>query len=164
MNDMYRIRESGELLLKKEVRPEVPKNLELIFDDNILLSWEADISNQFSHFLIDKSIDSNFNDFSSIQTNDTFFVDNQYQIEDSFFFYRVSLLNLDGIMSTYSDTVKSMTPLGIKNVSIPKSFNLYQNYPNPFNPTTTLNYDLFEDSFVSITICLDAIYINACGN
>ena len=35
---------------------------------------------------------------------------------------------------------------------IPKSFNLYQNYPNPFNPTTTLNYDLFEDSFVSITI------------
>ena len=27
-----------------------------------------------------------------------------------------------------------------------------QNYPNPFNPVTNLNYDLPEDSFVSITI------------
>ena len=55
-------------------------------------------------------------------------------------------------MSTYSDTVALMTSLEIKNVSIPISYNLYQNYPNPFNPFTKLNYDLPEDSFVSITI------------
>ena len=32
------------------------------------------------------------------------------------------------------------------------SFNLHQNYPNPFNPVTTLRYDLYEDSFVKITV------------
>ena len=35
---------------------------------------------------------------------------------------------------------------------VPKNFYLYQNHPNPFNPFTKLNYDLHEDSFVSITI------------
>ena len=35
---------------------------------------------------------------------------------------------------------------------VPIEFNLYQNQPNPFNPVTKLNYDLLENSFVSITI------------
>ena len=35
---------------------------------------------------------------------------------------------------------------------IPTSYNLYNNYPNPFNPSTTLQYDLSENSFVDVTI------------
>lgn len=33
-----------------------------------------------------------------------------------------------------------------------KGFELYQNYPNPFNPTTTIKYNLSENSKVKITV------------
>ena len=35
---------------------------------------------------------------------------------------------------------------------IPSSFTLYDNYPNPFNPSTTIDYDIASDQFVSIII------------
>lgn len=36
--------------------------------------------------------------------------------------------------------------------SLPKTFLLFQNYPNPFNPTTTIAFDLKENSTVKLSI------------
>ena len=36
--------------------------------------------------------------------------------------------------------------------NIPKSFGLSQNYPNPFNPTTTINFELKQNSAVKLDI------------
>jgi hypothetical protein len=39
------------------------------------------------------------------------------------------------------------------NVSeLPKEFRLYENYPNPFNPTTTIKYDIANNSFVKLVV------------
>ena len=49
--------------------------------------------------------------------------------------------------------INDSTDVEITDVSnLPNQFMLYQNYPNPFNPTTTLQYELLEDSFVNVTI------------
>ena len=36
--------------------------------------------------------------------------------------------------------------------SVPTDFYVQQNYPNPFNPTTTIIYDLVNDSNLKITV------------
>jgi len=36
--------------------------------------------------------------------------------------------------------------------NIPTQFELRQNYPNPFNPTTTINYQIIKNDFVSIKV------------
>jgi hypothetical protein len=58
------------------------------------------------------------------------------------------------IYSAIVETARWTPVVGITKIGneIPRENKLYQNYPNPFNPATKINYDLKENTFVSIKI------------
>jgi hypothetical protein len=60
----------------------------------------------------------------------------------------------EGILSNLKIYSITATPTSVQNNTIlrPEIIQVLQNYPNPFNSSTTIDYQLSENSYVTLTI------------
>ena len=105
--------------------------------------------------------DSSTSDYvvwSNFEANqrDIFFIGTDGQIDTSFNITPYNPSNTDDVIYIreliLSFRGNDNSSLSSRVELIPESFTLYQNYPNPFNPSTTIEYNLNDNSYVNVAI------------
>lgn len=116
---------------------------------NVNLSWSTATETNNKGFEIERNSGNEFETITFIQGNGTSTQTHNYSFVDrnvapGNYTYRLRQLDFDGA-SNYSNKVE------VK-VDLPGIYSLGQNYPNPFNPATQINFNLAEDSKVTLKI------------
>lgn len=118
---------------------------------SVNLNWTTATELNNSGFSIERRINKDFVTVGFVEGNGTTTETSLYSFTDdvssinnnSKIFYRLKQIDYDGSF-TYSDEIEV--------VLNPVEFNLAQNYPNPFNPSTTINFQLAEETDVTLKV------------
>jgi len=81
---------------------------------------------------------------TTTEINNYSFIDDLFENNSQKLFYRLKQIDLNGSFEYYQVIEVE--------VGTPSEFSLSQNYPNPFNSETIIEYQLQENSFVSLKV------------
>ena len=118
--------------------------------NNISLGWITATEANNSHFEIQRSLDKiAFDRIGTVTGNGTTTETRHYTFEDrnliaGKYYYRLKQVDYNGTFE-FSNVIET-------DVVTVNSFELSQNYPNPFNPSTTINFSISKDEFVSLKV------------
>jgi len=132
--------------------PSIPSGLAVLNStlSGLTIRWDLSPDEDFQYFILEKSLDSEFQEYEAIEIADTVYTDTNFELYETNY-YRLLAVDVAGNISDYSE-VLWVDVLSLTENLIPEVFALHQNYPNPFNPTTQINYDLTEEGLVTINI------------
>ena len=94
--------------------PNSPTGLIAEFDDGILLTWDENNEDDFSHYVLDKDTDDSFQtgQYPSITTTETSYLDTVYE-DGQVLYYRLSAVDSVGNVSDFSETLSFEVVLSV---------------------------------------------------
>jgi endonuclease/exonuclease/phosphatase family metal-dependent hydrolase len=118
--------------------------------NNIELKWSTESELNNSGFEIERKANSDWKKIGFVAGSGNTNSVNSYSYTDrglqsGSYQYRLKQIDFNGNYE-YHNLTNEVT------IGAPDKFTLEQNYPNPFNPSTTINYSLTNDGFVSLTV------------
>ena len=122
-----------------------------VITNKVNLIWKTATETNNSGFNVERKslVDSEWNTLSFIKGFGTTTEPQSYSFNDENisagkYFYRLKQIDFNG-MYEYSNEIEVL-------VNAPNNFSLNQNYPNPFNPSTSIEFQLPKESFVTLKI------------
>ena len=128
----------------------------LINDDNITLSWDESDNPDLQYYIVEYTTDASFVDnvVQIFGIENTLIITESELDYDIEYFFRVAVF-AGGLIGEYTEAYSGVLQfLSAEDINsqTPVQFSLQQNYPNPFNPSTSIEYALPIDGYVTLQI------------
>lgn len=118
-------------------------------NNEVFIQWSTATEINNSGFEIQRRAENDFERIGFVRGNGTSTLVNHYQFRDSDLItgnliYRLKQIDFSGA-ENFSNEI-------IVDIKVPDKFELQQNFPNPFNPSTLIQYQVPENTFVRLKV------------